>query len=47
MEKNLTFKLVLTDNDDADCCFSETKLPYDADANTISCLPESEALNDL
>jgi hypothetical protein len=39
--------LVITDNDEADCCFSEAKLPYDAVANTISCLPESEALNDL
>lgn len=47
MEKNLTFKLVVTDNDNADCVISETKLPYDAVANTISYLPESKALNDF
>lgn len=47
MEKNITFKLVISDNDNADCVIAETQLPYDAIANTISYLPDSNALNDF
>ena len=45
MEKDLTFKLVIIDNDER--VIAETILPFEAVANTVMYLPDSKSLNEF